>query len=151
MRLITAGTAAFCFGLLVALVPGGALHHLDAVAVQHWMPWLSAQDHHPTSLRDLTLPEGQRGAGGTLLSVWTYPASVLPSALLVFAAAVSLRRQGRLREAVGWPTAWLAGNVVEVVVKHAVARPALVLHMHGVAYHLAASTTRCRAGTRFAR
>ncbi len=59
---------------------------------------------------------------------------MLVSFVLVLAASLALARRSRPRQAASWLGAWLAGNVVEVVGKAIVSRPALYaggLHVVG--------------------
>jgi membrane-associated phospholipid phosphatase len=88
------------------------------------MPWL-VPDNQGTTIAGLTLPQTTWSLGGSLVDLWTYPAAVLPSALLVLAAALALRRSGRAGAAGAWAAAWLAANAAEVAVKAAVERPTL--------------------------
>jgi membrane-associated phospholipid phosphatase len=122
--LLAAAVSAAAFAALGVVVDAGGLRHLDQHAASHWMPWL-VPDDHGTTIAGLTLPQTTWSLGGSLVDVWTYPAAVLPSALLVLAAALALRRSGRAGAAGAWAGAWLAANAVEVAVKAAVERPTL--------------------------
>jgi membrane-associated phospholipid phosphatase len=108
-------TAAFL--ALAGLVAAGSLTSLDQHAVDHWMPWLRPHPHGSTAL-GFVVPPTKWTVGGTVVDLWTYPAAVVPSALLVLAASTALRSYA-------WLLAWVAGNVVELIGKAAVARPAL--------------------------
>jgi membrane-associated phospholipid phosphatase len=112
------------FGLFVALaalVAAGVFHGADQYAVGHWMPWLQARSHPLVQLPTLVVPETRWTLGGTLVALWTYPASLLPSALVVAYAAWRLRdaRPAML---------WVSANVVELAGKVLVERPALYAH-----------------------
>jgi membrane-associated phospholipid phosphatase len=122
------------FLVVTVLVWRGSFDRLDQEAVSHLMPWLVPNHHHGTSLGDLTLPPTRSTLAATLVSLWTYPASVLVSFALVLAASLALARRGRPRQAAAWLGGWLAANVVEVLGKAIVTRPALYsggLHVVG--------------------
>jgi membrane-associated phospholipid phosphatase len=109
------------FVVLAALVAAGAFHGVDQYAVSHWMPWLQGKSHPFVQLSTLVVPETRWTLGGTLVALWTYPASLLPSALVAGYAAWRLRDA---RPAV----LWVAANVVELAGKLIVERPALYAH-----------------------
>lgn len=110
-----AGTAAVLFALTAGLVAAGALHGLDHYAVSHLMPWLEPRRTAKVTLRSLTLPRIHGSLGRTLVELWTYPAAVVPSLVLVLACPSRL----------AWLGVWLVGNAVEVAGKLAITRPAL--------------------------
>jgi membrane-associated phospholipid phosphatase len=85
------------------------------------MPWLQRKSHPLVQISTLVVPETRWTLGGTLVALWTYPASLLPSALVVGYAAWRLRDA---RPAV----LWVAANLVELAGKLLVARPALYAH-----------------------
>ena len=109
------------FVALAALVAAGVFHGLDQYAVDHWMPWLQAKSHPLVAIGTLFVPETRWTLGGTLAALWTYPASVLPSALVAGYATWRLRdpRPAAL---------WVVANAVELAGKLAVERPALYTH-----------------------
>jgi len=109
------------FVLLAALVAAGVFHGVDQYAVSHWMPWLQRKSHPLVEITTLVVPETRWTLGGTLVALWTYPASLLPSALVAGYAAWRLRDA---RPAV----LWVAANAVELAGKLIVARPALYAH-----------------------
>ncbi|HVU78231.1 MAG TPA: phosphatase PAP2 family protein [Gaiellaceae bacterium] len=109
------------FVLLAALVAHGTFHAADQHAVGHWMPWLQGKSHPLVTISTLFVPETRWTLGGTLVALWTYPASVLPSALVVGLVAWRLRDP---RPAI----LWVAANAVELVGKGIVERPALYAH-----------------------
>jgi membrane-associated phospholipid phosphatase len=115
-------------GLLAALVATlsatGVLRTFDQHAVDHWMPWLQARHHPLVTLGGLTFPTLDPPAGHTALELWVYPAAVLPSLLIVLAAATRLAR----RDALVWCALWCAGNGFEVAGKLALHRPRLYKH-----------------------
>jgi membrane-associated phospholipid phosphatase len=110
------------FLLTAILVARGTFHGVDQYAVDHWMPWLHPHRHGSLlSVGSLIVPETRPAFAGTLVALWTYPASVVPSGLVV---AIVCRVRGWL-----WPGAlWVAANVVEVAGKEIVHRPHLLLH-----------------------
>jgi membrane-associated phospholipid phosphatase len=115
-------------GILAALVAvlatTGVLHSIDQHAVDHWMPWLHARHQPLVTLRALTLPSFDPPAGNVALDLWTYPATVLPSLLIVLVAASRLA----CRDAFVWCALWCAGNGVEVAGKLTLRKPDLYRH-----------------------
>jgi membrane-associated phospholipid phosphatase len=109
------------FVVLAALVAHGTFHGADRYAVGHWMPWLQGKSHPLVTVSTLFVPETRWTLGGTLVALWTYPASALPSALIVGLVAWRLRD---LRPAL----LWVAANAVELAGKGIVERPALYAH-----------------------
>jgi membrane-associated phospholipid phosphatase len=80
---------------------------------------------------DLFVPQRLHdGTGEAIVELSTYPAGVVPSALVLVCCTVSLRRRGLGRAAIVWWAAWLVANAVEVAGKAVVVRPAL--YRHGV-------------------
>src|SRR5262249_28989360 len=59
------------------------------------------------------------------LNLFTLPASVAVSGLVLGVAAWTLHRRGATVEALAWVTAWLAVNAAEVLTKTVLARPHL--------------------------
>lgn len=104
------------FLLTCVLVAAGAFTSLDQYAVSHLMPWL-APGHRPR-LESLTLPPTGGSPAFMALELWTYPAAVLPSALIVGACAWTIRTPVPA-------VLWVAGNAIEVIGKAVVERPAL--------------------------
>jgi membrane-associated phospholipid phosphatase len=111
---------------LTAVVLAGGATGLDDWGIDHVMPALD-----PTAA-----PNGIVTTSGLwrpfpldvvwwqkLLDVYTYPASVLVSAVVLAAAAAVLVRRGTIWPALVWSGAWLAVNAIELLGKHALARP----------------------------
>ena len=119
-----------------ALVASGALQGVDAYAVAHWMPWLRPRDHSPLTIGSLVSPEPRGPFGSRLLLFWVYPAAVIPSAAIVAAASVRLRRRGDGRAAVVWCLLWAAANAIELAGKALVTRPALFATVEGARVHV---------------
>lgn len=113
---------------LTALVLGGVLNGIDEWAMDNVMPALD-----PTSgSSGLVSTSGvwrPFPLGSTwwikVLDIYNYPASVLPSVLLLVFLTVTLARRRRSEAAVIWIGAWVAVNVVELGSKHWLTRPAL--------------------------
>jgi membrane-associated phospholipid phosphatase len=120
-------------GLLAALVAtlaaSGVLRGIDQYAVDHLMPWLQVRHRPFVTFGALTVPKFPRPAANTALELWTYPAAVLPSLLIVLAAA---RRLPRI-DGLAWCTLWCAGNAVELAGKLILRKPDLYLHTSHVA------------------
>jgi membrane-associated phospholipid phosphatase len=108
--------------VLVAL---GAFTRLDQFAVDRLMPELSADDTPSTLLQALLPIVGSDTLWNVAVDLWLYPASFPVSGLILIGCAWTLRRRGRAREGVLWVAAWLGGTAIEVLTKHALARPAL--------------------------
>jgi membrane-associated phospholipid phosphatase len=91
------------------------------------MPLAAPPGSPPTALESLVplLHAAFHPAGVGVAQVVTLPGQVLLSLLLVLVAAWRLWSQGRPEAAVSWTTAWLVSAVVEVVFRHALARPPL--------------------------
>ena len=117
-------------GLLTALIATlsttGVLHRVDQYAVSHLMPWLEVRHHAFVTFAALTVPSIDPPAGRIVLELWTYPAAVLPSLVIVLVAASRLTHAGAL----GWCALWCAGNAVELVGKLTLRKPDL--YHHGV-------------------
>jgi len=127
---------------LTALMLGGVLTGLDEWGLDHVMPALNprARANGIVSLNSiwrpfpLDVPWWQK-----LLDVYTYPASVLVSGLLVAIACVVLVRRGQRLPAFVWLGAWLAGSGIEVIGKNVLTRPSLYwtngrIRLHVVPY-----------------
>jgi membrane-associated phospholipid phosphatase len=117
---------ALLFLVLAALVAHGTFTSLDQYAVDHWMPWRNGKNQPLVTFTALVVPDTRHTLGGTLVCLWTYPAAVLPSALIVTALAW-------FRRVLFAPVLWIVANALELAGKLIVYRPAL--YAHGV--HLA--------------
>lgn len=117
-----AGAAAAAFAALAVLVAAGTCTRLDQWAVDHAMPG-SAFGGKPTFADALVPLLGSQWHG-----VWhvasilvTMPASFTPALLITLAACIELRGRAAAALAAGF----VCGNVIEVVVKETLTRPAL--------------------------
>jgi membrane-associated phospholipid phosphatase len=106
---------------MVALVASGVASGVDQFAVSHLMPWLEPRRRPVLTVSSLTLPRRHGPLGNVLLGLWTYPAAVAPSLVLVVLCARRLAR----RDGLALCALWLAGNLAEVVGKLTVTRPDL--------------------------
>jgi membrane-associated phospholipid phosphatase len=120
-----AAASALAFGLLLALVLEGTLTGVDRYAVLHFMPWLRPSASHLIQPATLFIPGTRPTIAGTLVALWTYPASPLLSALVVAGCAYALERRGARRIAVTVVALWIAANAVELAAKAAIARPSV--------------------------
>jgi membrane-associated phospholipid phosphatase len=115
-------------GLLTALtatlVATGALASIDTFAVAHLMPWLAVRHHPSVKISSLILPSLESPAANAALELWTYPAALVPSLVLVLVAASRLARG----DAIVWCALWCAGNAVELAGKLTLHKPALYHH-----------------------
>jgi membrane-associated phospholipid phosphatase len=124
--------------LTATLVALGALTFVDQFAVDHLMPWLEVRRHPFVTFGALTIPSIDPPAAHTAVELWTYPAAVVPSLLLVLVAASRLARPSAL----AWCALWCTGNAVELVGKLSLDRPALY-HEHA---HVAAFDSSLPSG-----
>jgi membrane-associated phospholipid phosphatase len=116
---------------ITAAVAAGAFTWLDQFAVTHLMPWLRPRRHPAVTFASLALPNVHGRPLAVAAQLWTYPASVVPSAMLVL---LSVRRLPR-SAAVRWCVLWVAANAIEVAGKATVHRPHLVKgHLHAVSF-----------------
>jgi len=82
------------------------------------MPWAHFGPHHLIEVASVFKPQTEPTLGGTLVALWTYPASPFISGLIVLFCA------WRLRSVV--PVAlWVVANVVELIGKLVVSRPSV--------------------------
>jgi membrane-associated phospholipid phosphatase len=125
-------------GLTATLTATGALGPVDKFAVSHLMPWLEVRHHPFVTISSLTLPRLRPPAANVALELWTYPAAVAPSLVLVVVAASRLARA----DALLWCAMWCAGNVVELAGKLTLHKPALY-HNH---VHVSAFDTSLPSG-----
>lgn len=124
------GTAAAAFAALAGLVASGATRGLDQWACDHLMPFAGKPAGPPSFLESLVplLHPGWHPVGMAIAQVVTLPGQVVVSFLLIALGSWKLRRPR-------WAAAWLAGTMVEVVVKHLLTRPALYREgVHAVAF-----------------
>jgi membrane-associated phospholipid phosphatase len=124
--------------LTATLSATGVLHGIDQYAVDHLMPWLQVRHYPLVTLGGLTIPSIDPPAGNIALELWTYPAAVLPSLLIVLVAA---RRLGRPAGLV-WCALWCAGNAIELAGKLSLRKPDLYHH----AFHVSAFDTSLPSG-----
>ena len=100
------------------------------------MPWLSPVAH-PQTIVSIMLPfNGPMPSAEIPLKLWTYPASVPVSALVLSLCCVLLWRRGRHAAAAAWAAAWVVANAVEVLGKSVLHRPALHMLWHGGHAHV---------------
>jgi membrane-associated phospholipid phosphatase len=118
VRRTVAVVLALAFLVLAALVAHGTFTSLDQYAVDHWMPWRQSR---ALTFGSLIVPDTRRTLGGTLVCLWTYPASVVPSAVAVGALAW-------FRRVLFAPVLWIVVDIVELAGKVIVRRPALYAH-----------------------
>ena len=117
-----AGLAGAAFLALAGLVWAGALSGLDNHAIHHWMPWAQPPGRHElVHLRAVFLPETRSTLGGTLVGLWTYPASPFISLVVVLLCARFLER----RAAVAVVALWVVANAIELTGKLTITRPSI--------------------------
>lgn len=110
--------------LTATLVATGVLATVDKFAVGHLMPWLEVRHHPLVTIGSLTLPSFDPPAANAALELWTYPAALVPSLVLVLVAASRLARA----DAIVWCALWCAGNAVELAGRLTLHKPALYHH-----------------------
>jgi membrane-associated phospholipid phosphatase len=126
------------FLLLALLVATGALARLDGYAASHLMPGLKPDRHIPSLLDSIVPWSGGGSDGGVTLAadVVTAPAGALVSCLLLAAGALFvLRRTGR-RAVLLTLAAFALGNLVELLLKSTLERPAVEARWYGTRFHV---------------
>jgi membrane-associated phospholipid phosphatase len=121
LSLNKAFAAGAAFAALTGLVWTGVFTSFDRYAVRHWMPWARFGPHHLIQVGSAFKPDIRPTAGGTVISLWTYPASPFVSALIVLVCAWALPR----RDAVAAISLWLVANGIELIGKLIVSRPSV--------------------------
>ncbi len=123
--------------LLAALVHTGKLTGVDQFGLDHLMPWLDPGQTSSNTSAGLWRPfKWSANWWSKILDLWTYPCSVLISALVMAAFGAFEWRRGRRLAALLPGAAWVAGNGVEVIGKHWITRPALYGVSDGVRLHV---------------
>ena len=121
-RIALAVLVGAAFLALAGLVWAGALSGLDNHAIHHWMPWAQPPGRHElVHLRAVFLPETRSTLGGTLVGLWTYPASPFISLVVVLLCARFLER----RAAVAVVALWVVANAIELTGKLTITRPSI--------------------------
>ena len=120
---IVAAVGAGVFVLLAVLVATGVLTSLDEHAVAHWMPWLRPSRPRLIHVAAVFVPQTRPTLGGTLVALWTYPASPFVSMLIVAACAYAVRRRGSPGAAISLCALWIVANVLELTGKAVIERP----------------------------
>lgn len=118
-----AGAAVFL--ILAALVAAGTFTRFDEYAVGHWMPWLRQSAPRLIHVSSVFVPQTRPTLGGTLVGLWTYPASPFLSALVVAGCAYAAVRRGSRRGAVSVCALWVVANAAELLGKVVIGRPSL--------------------------
>lgn len=122
---------AAAFAAVAALVVVGGFTGVDQWSVEHAMPWLTPETHAQT-LESILVPFHEWTPDAEIpLDLWTYPASVPVSALLLALCCAVLWRRGHRVGAVAWAAAWIVGDAIEVLGKGVLDRPALHMAWHG--------------------
>ena len=117
--------------LTATLAATGAIAVADKYAVAHLMPWLVVRHHAFFTIGSLTVPSLHGPAANAALELWTYPAALAPSLVLLLVAASRLAKA----DAIVWCASWAAGNAAEVVGKLTLRKPALYHnHVHVTAF-----------------
>jgi membrane-associated phospholipid phosphatase len=125
--------------VLTVLVENGAFTWLDQFSLDHLMPWLDPLAKSGGGMVGYYRPfSASTPAGAKLLDVWTYPCSLLLSALVVGGATVALWRRVDPVAALAPVAAWVVGNGIEVIGKHTVTRPPLYGHAGALDIHVPA-------------
>jgi membrane-associated phospholipid phosphatase len=127
------------FAALAVLVADGSLSGVDHYAAVHWMPAPSHElASHSASLVGAILPGwglSSPTAVELAATVVTLPAYVLVAAAVYAAGLWVLARRESVACAAAWAAAFVAGNLVEVISKAALTRPAVVVGpVHVVAF-----------------
>lgn len=128
---IAAAAGGGCIALAL-LVQHGRFAHFEQHSVSHWMPWIEPPVRRSTIDHILGV-ETRKTTGGTLVSLFTYPASIGVSAAIVLLCSVLLWRRGRERAGIGLLLLWISANAVALIGKHEVTRPRL--HQTSFGHH----------------
>lgn len=123
-----AAVGATAFLVLAGLVMAGVFTGIDRYSVRHLMPWLEPSTGRLVNIGALFLPETRPSLGGSLVALWTYPASPFVSGLVIVVCAYAVDHRGDRRAAVSFCALWIIANVLELIGKLAIARPAIGLH-----------------------
>lgn len=113
---------------VTGLVLGGVLTRLDEWGLDHVMPGLDPRvpDNGIVSINSLWRPFALHTAWWQkALDLYTYPASVLVSAVLLAIACGVLARRGQRLAALVWLGAWIGASAIELAGKHLLTRPSL--------------------------
>jgi membrane-associated phospholipid phosphatase len=133
-------TLAVGFLLLALLVATGALSRLDNYAAAHLMPGLEALRPAPSLLESIVpwsgFPTELDNRVAVAADVVTFPAGALLSTLAVLACACALGRRLGPRAAFLTLAAFALGNLVELLLKATLQRPAVYGPWHGQRIHL---------------
>jgi membrane-associated phospholipid phosphatase len=124
---LLAAPAAIAFAVLAMLVAAGRLTSIDQYAVRELMPGLDLPQE-PSPLVYSLVPLADVGGETPLqvaIELFTVPASATVAALVFLLGAGVLRRRGEARLALLAIGALVAANVVELLVKGVLERPAL--------------------------
>lgn len=136
--LVLAGLV-LALGLLTALVAAGSLTRVDQFSVDHLMPWLQPGRPAPDGAVGFYRPFAlHTTTWSKLFDFWTYPCSILISALVVISAAVVLWRRYGPVVALAPAAAWMIGNAIEVIGKGTITRPPLYGEAYGAPVHIEA-------------
>ena len=127
-RLGFAAAGATAFLALAGLVMAGVFTRSDRYSVHHLMPWLEPSTSRLINISALFLPETRPSLGGDLVALWTYPASPFISGLVIVGCAFSVDRRGDRRAALSMFVLWIVANILELIGKLAISRPAIGVH-----------------------
>ena len=122
---VVAAVGAAVFVALAVLVATGVFTGLDVHAVSHWMPWLRPTAPSLIHVSSVFLPQTRWTIGGTLVALWSYPASPFISGLVVAGCAYVALRRGSRRAAISLCALWVVANVLELIGKAVIARPSV--------------------------
>jgi membrane-associated phospholipid phosphatase len=106
----------------------GVFTGIDRYSARHLMPWLEPSTSRLINIGALFLPETRPSLGGSLVALWTYPASPFISGLVIAACAYAVDRRGDRRAAFSFFVLWIVANVLELIGKLVIARPAIGVH-----------------------
>ena len=124
------------FAGVSAAVSLSGFTRVDQWSVDHLMPWLSPATQRPTAASIMLPFDGSTRSTEIPSRLWTYPASVPVSALVLGLCCALLWRRGGRVAAVVWAALWVVGNAVEVIGKSVIRRPELQMVWHGGHEHV---------------
>jgi membrane-associated phospholipid phosphatase len=127
--------------LLVALLVGaGSLSGLDTYAAAHLMPGLEGGGPSPSLVRSILPWSGFSNQADNRVAlaadVVTLPAAALVSSMAMLGCAVAIGRRLGRRYALVTLAAFALGNLVELLLKSTLVRPAVLASWHGQRIHV---------------
>jgi membrane-associated phospholipid phosphatase len=136
-RFAVLGALGGALAVLAALVQGGVLRSVDQFSADHLMPWLVPGNASGVTARGFYRPFPLHSPVAIkLLDAWTYPCSVLASALVVIGVGTLLWRRHGPEAGLAPAAAWVLANTIEVIGKGLLTKPAVFGTADGQRVHV---------------